>query len=62
MNAGDGLWRGLRRLLRRRWSRSLTFATSAVCWKYDRLDAWRVIKSVGDPLGALQVEFSTRGG
>jgi hypothetical protein len=40
----------------------LTFATSAVCWKYERLEAWRVIRSVGDPLGALRVVFSTRPG
>lgn len=33
----------------------LTFATSAVCWKYDSDDACRVIRSVGDPDGALYV-------
>lgn len=31
----------------------LTLATSATCWKYDRDEAWRVISSVGEELGAL---------
>jgi hypothetical protein len=33
--------------------RRLTFATSAVCWKYDNEDACSVIRSVGEELGAL---------
>jgi hypothetical protein len=32
-----------------------TLATSAVCWKYDRLEACSVIRSVGEPLGALLI-------
>lgn len=36
-------------------SLNLTLATSAVCWKYDSDDACRVIRSVGDPDGALRV-------